>query len=194
MYNTFVTPHRYLFTCFTLWVKVENRLRIYKSYEARRRVKQGFSISFRAVLFIIFIMRDLGGWMAAVNISLLPVMESCSPGFAGSRWIWSKEIVSFSDDDISDEISKHGCRIYFTLKMLRKKLLAWKNHQADNSLHSKLKLMIMKGKHSNFRNSLSLFVDVAWRQATLVLQFFCGDRYVLKFANLSISQCRDVEL
>ena len=47
-------------------------------------------------------------------------MESCSPGFAGSRWIWSKEIVSFSDDAISDEISRHGCRIYFTLKMLRK--------------------------------------------------------------------------
>ena len=87
MYNTFVTPHRYLFTCFTLWVKVENRHCIYKSYEARRRVKQGFSISFRAVLFIIFIMRDLGGRMAAVNRSLLPVMESCSPGFAGSRWI-----------------------------------------------------------------------------------------------------------
>ena len=91
-----------------------------------------------ATRMTITLRRDLGGRMAAVNRSLLPVMESCSPGFAGSRWIWSKEIVSFSDDAISDEISRHGCRIYFTLKMLRKKLLVWKNHQADDSLHSKL--------------------------------------------------------
>ena len=60
-----------------------------------------------ATRMTITLRRDLGGRMAAVNRSLLPVMESCSPGFAGSRWIWPKEIVSFSDDAISDEISRH---------------------------------------------------------------------------------------
>ena len=61
-----------------------------------------------ATRMTITLRRDLGGRKAAVNRSLLPIMESCSPGFAGSRWIWSKEIVSFSDDAISDEISRHG--------------------------------------------------------------------------------------
>ena len=61
-----------------------------------------------ATRMTITLRRDLGGRKAAVNRSLLPVMESCSPGFADSRWIWSKEIVSFSDDAISDEISRHG--------------------------------------------------------------------------------------
>ena len=42
--------------------------------------------------------RDLGERLAAVNRSLLPLIESCSPRFASSRWIWSKEIASFSDD------------------------------------------------------------------------------------------------
>ena len=60
-----------------------------------------------ATRMTITLRRDLGGRMAAVNRSLLPVMEICSPGFAGSRWIWPKEIVSFSDDAISDEISRH---------------------------------------------------------------------------------------
>ena len=49
-------------------------------------------------------------------------MESCSPRFAGFGWIWSKEIVSFSDDVILDEISRRGCKIYFTLKLLRNKV------------------------------------------------------------------------
>ena len=40
-----------------------------------------------ATRMTITLRRDLGGRMAAVNRSLLPVMESCSPGFAGSRWI-----------------------------------------------------------------------------------------------------------
>ena len=49
-------------------------------------------------------------------------MESCSPRLAGFGWIWPKEIVSFSDDSISNEISRRGCGIYFTLKMLRNKV------------------------------------------------------------------------
>ena len=35
--------------------------------------------------------RDLGERLAAVNRSLLPLIESCSPRFASSRWIWSKD-------------------------------------------------------------------------------------------------------
>ena len=50
--------------------------------------------------------RDLGERLAAVNRSLLPLIESCSPRFASSRWIWFKE-------------PEHGCRIYFTLKLRR---------------------------------------------------------------------------
>ena len=65
---------------------------------------------------------DLQERSAAVNRSLLPVMESCSPRLAGFGWIWPKEIVSFSDDSISNEISRRGCGIYFTLKLLRNKV------------------------------------------------------------------------
>ena len=75
-----------------------------------------------ATRMTITLRRDLEERLAAVSRSLLPVMESCSPRFAGFGWIWSKEIVSLSDDAISDEISRHECRIYFTLKMLRNKV------------------------------------------------------------------------
>ena len=34
--------------------------------------------------------------------------------------------VSFSHDAISDEISRRGCRIYFTLKMLKNKVIGVK--------------------------------------------------------------------
>ena len=74
-----------------------------------------------ATRMTITLRRDLEERLAAVNRSLLPVMESCSPRFAGFGWIWSKEIVSFSDDVISDEISRRRCRITFTIKMLRNK-------------------------------------------------------------------------
>ena len=50
--------------------------------------------------------RNLGERLAAVNRYLLPLIESCSPRFASSRWIWFKE-------------PEHGCRIYFTLKLRR---------------------------------------------------------------------------
>ena len=79
-----------------------------------------------ATRMIITLRRDLEERLAAVSRSLLPVMESCSPRFSGFGWIWSKEIVSFSDDAISDEISWRECRIYFTLKMLRNKVTAVK--------------------------------------------------------------------
>ena len=75
-----------------------------------------------ATRMTITLRRDLEERLAAVSRSLLPVMESCSPRFAGFGWIWSKEIVSFSDDAISAEISWRGCRIYFTLKLLRNKV------------------------------------------------------------------------
>ena len=75
-----------------------------------------------ATRMTITLRRDLEERLAAVNRSLLAVMESCSPRFAGFGWIWSKEIVSFSDDVISDEISRRGCRITFTIKMLRNKV------------------------------------------------------------------------
>ena len=75
-----------------------------------------------ATRMTITLRRDLEERLAAVNRSLLPVMESCSPRFAGFGWIWSKEIVSFSDDAISAEISWRECRIYFTLKLLRNKV------------------------------------------------------------------------
>ena len=75
-----------------------------------------------ATRMTITLRRDLEERLAAVSRSLLPVMESCSPRFAGFGWIWSKEIVSFSDDAISDEISWRECRIYFTLKLLRNKV------------------------------------------------------------------------
>ena len=75
-----------------------------------------------ATRMTITLRRDLEERLAAVSRSLLPEMESCSPRFAGFGWIWSKEIVSLSDDAISDEISRHECRIYFTLKMLRNKV------------------------------------------------------------------------
>ena len=75
-----------------------------------------------ATRMTITLRQDLEERLAAVSRSLLPVMESCSPRFAGFGWIWSKEIVSFSDDAISDEISWRECRIYFTLKLLRNKV------------------------------------------------------------------------
>ena len=75
-----------------------------------------------ATRMTITLRRDLEERLAAVSRSLLPVMESCSPRFAGFGWIWSKEIVSFSDDAISAEISWRECRIYFTLKLLRNKV------------------------------------------------------------------------
>ena len=79
-----------------------------------------------ATRMTITLRRDLEERLAAVSRSLLPVMESCSPRFAGFGWIWSKEIVSLSDDAISDEISRHECRIYFTLKKLRNKVTSVK--------------------------------------------------------------------
>ena len=79
-----------------------------------------------ATRMTITLRRDLEERLAAVSRSLLPVMESCSPRFAGFGWIWSKEIVSLSDDAISDEISRHECRTYFTLKMLRNKVTSVK--------------------------------------------------------------------
>ena len=75
-----------------------------------------------ATRMTITLRRDLEERLAAVNRSLLPVMESCSTRFAGFGWIWSKEIVSLSDDAISAEISWRECRIYFTLKLLRNKV------------------------------------------------------------------------
>ena len=44
--------------------------------------------------------------------------------------------VSFSDDAISDEISRRGYRIYFTLKMLKNKVTDVKK-SADDTPHSK---------------------------------------------------------
>ena len=79
-----------------------------------------------ATRMTITLRRDLEERLAAVSRSLLPVMESCSPRFAGFGWIWSKEIVSFSDDVILDEISRRGCRIYFTLNLLRNKVTCMK--------------------------------------------------------------------
>ena len=65
-----------------------------------------------ATRMTITLRRDLEERLTAVSRSLFPVMESCSPSFAGFGWIRA----------ISDKISRRKCRIYFTLKMLRNKV------------------------------------------------------------------------
>ena len=74
--------------------------------------------------------------------------------------------VSFSHYAISDEISRRGCRIYFSLKMLKNKVTGVKK-SSDDTFHSKFQLMIISGKHRIFRNSTSLFVGVAFSFVTI---------------------------